>query len=299
VVGVFKRLFNASDEATLRVSTNVKQIRHTWACFEIQTNEWIFEHDKVVITTWWQAFAHTGSTGDGYAFARACGHTITPLGPSLNSFVTYEQRHTELSGTVFEQASIVHKDQQASWPVLLTHFGLSGPGMFMVASQIPFVTISQTDPHPVRLIPIVSQGYEQRIDWLRTKRSTDPKQSVRIWLTQFFTKRTCEIVCKTFGRNESTFSTLTKEQTKHIADTLWNWFHFSLIKRRPWDEFVTAWGVVTAEVDPKTMQSRLMPWLYFAGEVLDVDGVTWGYNLQASWATGRMAGKAIVKWLNS
>jgi hypothetical protein len=135
---------------------------------------------------------------------------------------------------------------------------------------------------------------EQRMAWCKQKRQTDPKQSVRVWLTQYFTKRTSEVLCSQFGWNEYTFTTLSKNDIKNIATQLGEWIVFELIKRRPWDEFVTAWWVVTDEVNAKTMESKLSAGLYFAWEVLNVDGVTWGYNLQASWAAWRLAGKSIL-----
>lgn len=293
VVGVFKRMMNAYPQMTLSTGMKVDAMSHDSNInqFTVVTDGWSYTHDAIVVTTWWQAYAHTGSTGDGYAFARSCGHTITELWPSLNSFVTQEDRHVECSWTVFENGLVIHGWNIARWPILLTHFGLSGPGMFIVASQIPFVSIDAQSSYQVQFIPHATMRYEQWITWLKEKRKTDPKQSIRIWLTQWFTKRTSEILCKHYGRMDDTFA---QQQTKHIAKTLWEWMQFSLIKRRPGDEFVTAWGVVTDEVDTKTMESKLCSWLYFAWEVLNIDGVTGGYNLQASRATWRLAGQSIL-----
>lgn len=299
VVGVFKRMMNQYNTMILKSSTSVESITNTEEKFQLHTSWWVDEHDILVVTTGGQAYAHTWSTGDGYAFARACGHTITELGPSLNSFVTKELWHADLSGTVFEDAMVTHAKWVAQWPVLLTHFGLSGPCMFVVASQIPFVTVDAAQPYSVRLAPHASMRVEQRLTWFKQKRQSDPKQSMRVWLTQFFTKRTSELLCSQFGWNDYTFTTLSKNDAKEMATHLGEWLEFELIKRRPWDEFVTAWGVVTDEVNAKTMESTLSAGLYFAWEVLNVDGVTGGYNLQASRAAGRLAGQSILQSTSS
>lgn len=296
VVGVFKRMMNVYPEMTLSTGMKVNAISHnsTPDQFIVATDRWSYTHDIIVVTTWWQAYAHTGSTGDGYAFARSCGHTITELWPSLNSFVTQEDRHTECSGTVFQDGLVVHDWNTARWPVLLTHFGLSGPGMFIVASQIPFVSVDAQNPYQIQLVPHASMRYEQWTQWFQDKRISDPKQSIRVWLTQRFTKRMSETICKQYNRMEHTFTQLSKQQIKTMAKVLWEWIIFHVTKRRPGDEFVTAGGVVTDEVETKTMESKLCPWLYFAWEVLNVDGVTGWYNLQASRATWRLAGQSIL-----
>jgi predicted Rossmann fold flavoprotein len=296
VVGVFTRMMNAYPKMMLSTGMKVNAMSHdnNTNQFTVVTDEWSYTHDTIVVTTWWQAYAHTGSTGDGYAFARSCGHTITELWPSLNSFVTQESRHTECSGTVFEDALVIHKWNTARWPILLTHFGLSGPGMFIVASQIPFVSISTDSPYSIYLVPHAAMRYEQWTTRFQEKRVSDPKQSIRVWLTQWFTKRMSETICKQYGWMEHTFTQLSKQHIKWMAKALGEWMHFHVVKRRPGDEFVTAWGVVTDEVDTKTMESKTTPWLYFAWEVLNVDGVTGGYNLQASRATWRLAGQSIL-----
>lgn len=301
VVGVFKRMMNAADSVVLSTGVKVESLSRSIAdkSYLIQTGEGENNHTDIVITTGGQAYAHTGSTGDGYAFARSCGHTITELGPSLNSFVTAQDWHTWLSGTVFEDALITHTWWVAQWPVLLTHFGLSGPGMFVVASQIPFVKISREQPYRVWLVPHAKMRAEQRTQWLREKKHSDPKQSIRVWLQQWFTKRGSETVSTQLWWSTWVFAQLSSDQIKAMAKSLWEWIEFGLVQRRPGDEFVTAGGVVTDEVDPKTMESKISSGLYFAWEVLDVDGVTWWYNLQASRATGRLAGQAILDRMDS
>jgi predicted flavoprotein YhiN len=88
---------------------------------------------------------------------------------------------------------------------------------------------------------------------------------------------------------EWTAAHFSKEERKKLIHLLSGQLKVTIINRRPGDEFVTAWWISLAEIDPKTMQSKIIPWMYFAGEILNVDGVTWWFNLQAAWAMGRVA----------
>jgi predicted flavoprotein YhiN len=110
----------------------------------------VYESDIVVITTGGNAYSHTGSTGDGYAFARSLGHTVTQLGPSLSSWLTREQWTHDLSGLVLPTAQI----DGLSGSLLLTHFGLSGPLAFMYSSQVAWESIDKANPKTIHLSPI-------------------------------------------------------------------------------------------------------------------------------------------------
>ena len=88
---------------------------------------------------------------------------------------------------------------------------------------------------------------------------------------------------------------LTKDQRKSLAGLMWWDLELNLIQRRPGDEFVTAWGVELDQVDPISMQSKICPWMFFVGEIMNIDWFTWGYNLSSSWATWYVAADGIVK----
>lgn len=299
IVGVFEHLFGKY-EADIHFKESVQQIEPTpqWG-YQLTTNQGSYQVAAIVISTWGEAYAHTGSTGDGYSFARSVGHTITPLGPSLNSFMCSETRIHACTGISFPHARLDIVGQaptKQSGPVLLTHFGISGPHSFVLASHTAFLEISPQLPLQVLLIPDREINYEQWNKLLVQASTETPKKKLASILAVHFPKRFVEQFLWTLEQLwEKTLSELNKLERKQLAQLLGNGIPLTLIKRRPGDEFVTAGGVATDEVHPETMESLLSPWLYFVGEVLNVDGVTWWYNLQSSWATGRMAGLGITK----
>ena len=275
VVELFEKLI----PETFKLSEKVSRIENG---FRVITNKCEYEVDKLILTTGGNAYSHTGSTGDGYSFARELGHTITELGPSLNSFEVEEQWVKDLSGLTLPKAKI----GECEGPFLFTHFGISGPVVFAFASHIPYRGM----PYTIDLIPTTEEINLNHLIELNGKKSitnvlslTLPERLSRTILHQL----------EIDGNKKS--GDLSKIERKKIFDILKNGINITLKNRKPGDEFVTAGGVDLSEVNPKTMQSRLNPNLYFAGELLNIDGYTGGFNLQSSWATGRLAGLNVVK----
>jgi predicted flavoprotein YhiN len=121
-----------------------------------------------------------------------------------------------------------------------------------------------------------------------------PRKTIFTILSQYFPKRFAEVVImQTWIDTQTQIGVLTRDERQMLVSLLGEGVPLTLIGRRPWDEFVTAGGVARDEIDPQTMQSHIVPWLYFAGEVVDVDGVTWWYNLQRCRASGAMVGKSL------
>lgn len=303
IVGVFERVFAQDHRITVCLREGVESVSprvcSDGSCrgFVVTTAKQTVIVDRLVITTGGHAYAHTGSSGDGYAFARACGHTITPLGPSLNSFLVAQDRVKQLSGLALPTAQIVsqnNKNLTASWPVLLTHFGVSWPAVFAFSSLIPFEQVDAASPYPVRLVPIAGKTYDRRTTWLTDGARDHSKKALKNYLHDLFPERLCIAWCEQSQIDPSLpIWQLTREHKKNLANKLSGGFWLDLIARRPGDEFVTAGGVSLDEVNPHTCESLLCPWLYFAGEVLDIDGYTGWYNLTSSWATGRCVGKIV------
>lgn len=255
--------------------------------------EYIF--DFVVITTWWNAYSHTWSAGEWYDFAKIFWHTTTALWPSLNSFLVEEQWIKDCSGISFPKATLQSNWISVSWPILCTHFWISWPVTFTYSSQIPYIPISSHQKHIVNLVPFTERNehfWGQRLD---DKASLEAKKQLSTVLGYEFTKRWVELFLSEFKIDWTTMiSNISRDQRKHIAKLLGNWFPITLIARRPWDEFVTAWWINTEEVNSETMESKLHPWLFFAGEVLDIDAVTWWFNFQSCRATWRCAWLALA-----
>ena len=301
IVGIFENLFSAH-EVQLHFKEPVANIAKHQNGFTVKTAENTYDCTHVVIATWGEAYAHTGSTWDGYHFAREMWHTITPLGPSLNSFVCTQERVHACSGISFDHAQVcldpIYNEQRipsSSGPVLLTHFGVTWPQTFVFASHCAFRAIHIDTPLYVILQIDTTKSYEYRNSFFQEHKSLSPKKSLINIIALLLPKRFVEHLLSEYQFPKTlTMSDLSKADIKQLTDLLVHGIPLTLTKRRPWDEFVTAWGVVTDEVDPTTMESKLAKGLYFVGEILNVDGVTGGYNLQASWAMGKLAWEAIA-----
>jgi predicted Rossmann fold flavoprotein len=261
--------------------------------YQLTTPKWTYTSDILVITTGWNAYSQTGSTGDGYAFARALGHSVTQLGPSLSSFLTKESWMHALSWVALEDARIGN----LRWPILLTHFGLSGPLAFMLSSRLAWEEISPTSGTHITLAPRADIDTDMWDIFFRESFALHPKKLITSILSEKLTRRFAESIIDTyFAHIRETFvGSIGKWDRLGLAKLLWDGINITLLERRPWDEFVTAGGVDTSELDPDTMQSRIQKHLYFAGEVLNVDGYTGGFSLQICWSSGYVAGLDIAK----
>jgi len=303
IVGVFERLFSWG-KVRLHLKEWVVWVEKKDDAFLITTDQHAYVFDRVVFTTWGNAYTHTWSTGDGYAWARELGHTITPLGPSLNSFLTTEEWLHECSGISFPdarlQASLSYLVSwtpipESRWPVLLTHFGISWPAVFAFSSHIPYVSIDKKEPYTIYLKPVASLDQEGRNKLFIQWAVATPTKEVCSLLRTYMPKRFVDALLAYHLYDPHMKLGNMSKKNRLFFSTLLSWYIIlTLIKRRPGDEFVTAWWVVLSEVDKKSGQSRVVPWVYFAGEILDVDGYTGGYNLTSSRALGRLVGKSIL-----
>jgi predicted Rossmann fold flavoprotein len=299
VVGVFERL-SQSKKVTLHYKTGIESIRYYDWHFELTTSQWIYLMDAVIIATGGNAYSHTGSTGDAYEWARSLGHTVTALGPSLNSFLSQDKWTHELSGIAFQNAKleivIKWKKQQSIWPVLLTHFWLTGPAIFIIAAYSAFETIDWNHPIKILLSVDADKNSVDRHHILLQASKEYPRKQISTILKQYIPDRVVETW------NQQVFAGILSQEiwlmSKIIREKIVEKLtgrEFIIIGRRPGDEFVTAGWISLNEVDHKSMMSKILPWLFFAWEVLDVDGVTGWYNLTSSWATGKLAGDSITK----
>jgi predicted Rossmann fold flavoprotein len=294
IVEAFTRIFaKYRNKVTLHYGEGVSSVLKREQKYQITTAKWVYESDIVIVTTGWNAYSHTGSTGDGYAFARALGHTITPLGPSLSSFLTKEKWTHDLSGLAFERARI----WDLTWPILLTHFWLSGPLAFMYSSQVAWETIDKNNPKTIHLAPLADMWVAEWENFLKLEFANHPKKLITNILAEKLPRRFVELFVREYCPHiETTYPvSIARVDREKIARLLGDGIPMTLTERRPGDEFVTAGGVNTDEIDPETMESRISENLYFAGEVLNVDGYTGGFSLQICWASGYVAGLSIAR----
>ncbi len=291
--------------------------------YSITTAKWVYESDILVITTGWNAYSQTGSTGDGYAFARSLWHTITELWPSLSSFLTDVSWLHELPGLVFESAGVswyghcevrsnpenqknrlphsapLHsqwQERRLSWPLLLTHFGISWPLAFMVSSHLAWEKIDKNHPKIIHFSPLSDMGFREWELFLKEEFQSHPKKLLTSILSEKLPRRFAEWFMQIyFSHILMTFAgSVSKVDRERISKLLGEGIPLSLLERRPGDEFVTAGWVSTDEIYPDTMESKIQKNLYFAGEILNVDGYTGGFSLQICWASGYVTGRDIV-----
>jgi predicted Rossmann fold flavoprotein len=296
VVAVFERILRGAD---LRLGAKVSSVaRLPDGQFSVAADGGSEVFDAVVVATGGQAYSQTGSAGSGYDFAKAFGHTVTPLAPSLSAFTAPDAWCVELAGLSLPAVRFLPRGGGSAFsegPVLFTHSGITGPAVFALSAKIAFEDVSEDRPFVVRLVPDSARRFE---DWERDLSAAFTANGARECknvLSEFFPKRFAEILpglCGIAGDKKS--SVLSKEDRRALSRLLSDGIEFRLNGRRNGEEFVTAGGVALSEIDPETMESKLVPNLYFTGEVLDVDAVTGGFNLQACWSTGRAAGTAIA-----
>lgn len=253
------------------------------------------EADRLILTTGGHAYSHTGSTGDGYSFARDLGHTITPLEATLTSFFTEEEWVEQLSGVSFENVKfklVGEGKYEFSGPFLFTHKGVSGPAIFALSAMSAFEKCTKENPLRLFVDFVPSLNHEQLQNEIRDKIQEHPQAMISKNLLGYVPKSLLALILKLLNIDAEKKSVeLAKKDLNKLVEALKN-FQLNLIGRTPGAEIVTAGGVDLSEIEDKTMESKICPGLYFAGEIMDVDGFTGGYNLQIAWATGRLAGES-------
>ena len=251
--------------------------------------------DKVILTLGGQAYRQTGSTGDGYALAESLGHHTSDLAPSLSSLVTKETWPSTVSGLSFVNAKFKangKKKYEFSGPFIFTHWGISGPAVFALSSLIAFEKFDANKPLKIYidLLPDISD--EKLTEKIKSLAQAEPKKIFKYSLRQLIPLSLTNVFLEQLAIDEKKKNAeISKAELQRVSSWLKN-LPLTIVNRRAGDEFVTAGGVSLTEIDPSTMQSKICPNLYFAGEILDIDGYTGGFNLQAAWATGRLAGEA-------
>ena len=252
--------------------------------------------EKVIVATGGLSYPLTGSTGDGYEFASSVGHKIITPRAALVPMQSDDNVCKELQGLTLKnvEAKLIDKDgnviSKEFGELLFAHFGLTGPVILSLSSHAP------KDPWEISvdLKPALSdEQLDVRI--LRDFQKFANKQLCNA-LVELLPKKMIEPVLKKAGLDaRKTVNIITKQEREALKNTLKS-FVIRCEKLRPVSEaIVTGGGVCTKEVNPSTMESKLQKGLYFAGEVLDVDAYTGGFNLQIAYATGRLAGESCAE----
>ncbi len=255
------------------------------------------EADGVVLSLGGQAYRHTGSTGDGYTLAESLGHHITKLAASLNSFITAETWPGALSGVSFTRATITAEGKtnySFTGPFLFTHRGISGPAVFAVSSLIAFEDYDPKNPCRILIDLLPDIKSENLLEEIRNLLDENPKKSFKTILHAYIPRSVVDVLEEKFKLPlEKRSAEVSNKEIQLVVEKLKR-LPVHAVGRGAGDEFVTAGGVKLEEVNPSTLESLICPNLYFAGEILSIDGFTGGFNLQAAWATGHCVGQSIV-----
>ena len=269
-----------------------------------ENREEIFSGSRVIVATGGASYPLTGSTGDGYKLAKAAGHTVTDIYPSLVPLETSEKIPEGLAGLLLKNIEVKlwingKKHADAFGEMQFMEFGVSGP---VILSLSKMAVEAMNDQKPVHLtIDLKPALSREKLD-ARLLRDLDRlgKSPFSMLLRGLLPGALQAYCLQQVGiAPQKTAGQVTANDRKRLL----NWLKevkFSVSGYRPIEEaIITAGGIHLKEIDPNTLQSRIITGLYFAGEILDLDADTGGYNLQAAFSTGWVAGNAAVSSLES
>ena len=295
-------------KVTIKTNTKVnKIIVQDNIAIGVETDTETVYADKIILATGGKSYPATGSTGDGFEFAKKLGHTVTDLKPSLVPLETYETDLCKnLQGLSLKNVGIKLKDIEKNKVIyedfgemIFTHFGVSGPTILSASAIIlRYKNINEMlKSKKIKLyIDLKPALTEEQLD-LRIRRDFEEvknkqfKNSLDKLLPQ---KMIEEVIILSKINENKKVNEITKEERIRLVKVLKN-FEITIKTFRPIeDAIITAGGIDIKQINPKTMESKLIKKLYFAGEIIDVDAYTGGFNLQIAYSTGYTAGSHIV-----
>jgi predicted Rossmann fold flavoprotein len=250
--------------------------------------------DAVIVATGGFSYQTTGSTGDGYRFAKEMGHTVTDIHPSLVPFLAKEGYVQQMQGLALKNVEVRILNgkkllYQEFGEMLFTHFGVSGPLLLSASAAIkPSLTAGELSMF-IDLKPALS---EEQLDHRLLREFEEAKnKQFKNSIGGLFPAKMIPVMLELSGIDpEKKVNEITKAERRYFIGLI-KAFPVTLCGLRDFNEaIITKGGVKVKEVNPSTMESKLVPHLYFCGEVLDLDAMTGGYNLQIAWSTGYLAG---------
>jgi len=266
----------------------------------ILTGKRMYEADAVILTTGGASYPRTGSTGDGYRMARELGHKVTTIRPALIPLVCREEYCRELQGISLKNVTLSvdgggRRKGEEFGEMLFTHFGISGP---IVLSLSDKVSLWLSQGHAVKGSIDLKPALTREVLDKRVLRDLEKYQKRQMAgaLQDLMLHRMIDVVLNLAGiPRDLPVSDLKKADRLKLVETL-KAMPLTITGTRPIEEaIVTAGGISVKEVNPSTMESKLIQNLYFAGEVLDIHAFTGGYNLQAAFSTGHLAALSAVR----
>ncbi len=254
-----------------------------------------FVADKVIIATGGLSWPKTGCTGDGYRFARQFGHSVVEPRASLVPLVSSEKWPGKVAGTAVEKVRlsvrVKNKKLTAAGALVFTDDGIGGPAAQDMSLHL--TDYLPTAGKPIEIaIDLKPDVQGDRLETQMTEQiAANPKKKVANVLAEFVPRRMAVVLCEQAGCDEELPAGQLRKDLRRKLVRILKATPMSIVRTRPIAEAtVTRGGVSVAEIEAKTMESKTCPGLFFAGEVLDVDGPCGGYNLQICWSTGALAG---------
>ena len=305
-IDVLKCFENRINELKIKklLNTRVEKILIQNNCvISVRTNNEMIKTNKVILATGGRSYPLTGSTGDGYIIAENLGHKITPIKPSLVPLVVHEKeeckklqglslRNVKIKITDLVKPKIIYDD---FGEMIFTHFGISGPIILSGSAhlvrykEIEKLLKERKIKLQIDLKPALSESQlDDRI--LRDFKEFKNKQ-FKHSLDKLLPQKIIPVIIEKSGIDgEKRVNEITKEERKKLISVLKD-FELIIKDFRPVEEaIITSGGIDTKEINPKTMESKIIKGLYFAGEIIDVDSYTGGFNLQIAYSTGYTAG---------
>lgn len=259
--------------------------------FILHSQQTTYKCDKIIITT--------GSSPQVWEAIKSCGHSIVRPVPSLFTFDVKDERIKELPGVSVSLAKVLTSDGKivTAGPLLITHRGLSGPAILKLSA---FGAEKFYDEKYKFSIFINWPGEEKKSIRARLSQLRDELAKKIIHTSSPFEipVRLWKKLCDAAGVTDLKWASISNKQLDHLSEELCNGKFEVNGKNTFKEEFVTCGGVDLPEVNPETMESRIIPGVYFAGEVLNIDAVTGGFNFQAAWTTGFIAGRSAANFAN-
>lgn len=300
---VVTALVNWCQKAGVEIRTHTPVERLLIEADRIQgvvTPQGAFKAPAVIVACGGTSYPGTGSTGDGYSLAESAGHHIVPVRPALVPLLTAGNTAQRLQGLSLRNVNLTlladgKKIGAYFGEMLFTHFGVSGPIVLTLSREaVDLLAAGRKVSLSIDLKPALDPAkLDQRL--LRDFDSHGKKQ-FQTYLSQLLPRKLIPVCIELTGiPAEKTCHQITSAERGHLLEWLKD-FRLEVIGQRGFRHaIVTAGGVDTREIDPRSMGSRLLPGLYFAGEIIDVDADTGGYNLQAAFSTGWLAGQSAAQ----
>lgn len=281
---------NATQKLKIDVLTghSVQELYQGENYWKISTNQDVFSCQKVIMTT--------GSNPKIWELLQSLGHSIVPPVPSLFTFNIKDVRIKDLMGVATNAAvKVKNYKLNATGPLLITHWGMSGPGILRLSAWGARELAEKKYHFAIQVNWIPGYSFDEIVEELKTIKEENAKKLVTKYAQFNLPKRLWESLTKAASISEETkWADVNKKQLHLLAEQLTNGEFQVNGKSTFKEEFVTAGGIDLKEVNFKTMESKILPNLYFAGEILNIDAITGGFNFQNAWTDGFIAANAIA-----